>query len=636
MRMASLQNWQWSTIDGAISVEQRRQLNGKYRVFMDEDVLDALLLHAIGMKWAVHFKNCLTDFFYSRAWTTPAERLPKIDQDRRMYFLGSDSSVLGSVETRRRRLYEEDYLLTQLPEVEEEGTRGYGDDDEVSPTLTRKSPVETKQSLLHLLVSEALIAQHIRPGVPHAVIRSDFQWFGPSLPHETIFTVLEFFGVSEKWLEFFRKFLQAPTRFVQDGPDGQVQIRQRGVPMSHALSDVFGEIMLFVMDFAVNKATQSYLFRLHDDFWFWGNEQLCVRAWEAMTKFASTFGIDFNQEKTGSVIFSHGSVIQQESDSDFKGADEETPSRPTRLPKGKVKWGFLRLDAATTRFVIDQGMVDEHITELQRQLAHCTSIFSYIQAYNAYLARFFSNNFGKPCFGFGREHIDDMIDTFARIQGAVFPNGSVTDYLAKLARDRFDVKEIPDGIWYWPVQMGGLEPRNPMVSLYGRRENMRESPQDILAKHLAAEEAAYLADKASFEQKTSMELRTARKNSGIGDIGDKFMSKEEYMRYRESRSAYLGSAYAKLLSTPAEFEIQKTNEMASWLETLPSEARGPRGLSFGIQRSFESMKPYWRWILVVYGGQIVKKYGSVQMVDASQVPLGVISVMKSSKIRWQG
>ncbi|KAK5038140.1 hypothetical protein LTS07_001609 [Exophiala sideris] len=616
MRVASLENWQWSTTNGAISVQQRRQLNGKYRVFMDEDVLDALLLHAIGMKWAVHFKSCFTGFFGSFAWKTPGKNLPKIDQDRRVYFLGGDTGLAAR--------------------VEEEGTRAYGDEEDDASSSTRKSPVETKQSLLHLLITEALIARHLRPGVPHAVIRSDFKWFGPSLPHETIFTVLEFFGVSETWLEFFRKFLQAPTRFIQDGPEGQVQIRQRGVPMSHALSDVFGEVMLFVMDFAVNRSTQSYLYRLHDDFWFWGTKSLCTRGWEAMTKFASTFGIEFNQDKTGSVIFDQDSVTQPESDSDIENDDEKGLTYTTRLPKGEVRWGFLRLDAARTRFVIDQTMVDEHITELQRQLAHCTSIFSYIQAYNAYLARFFSNNFGKPSFAFGREHIDDMIDTFARIQRAMFPEGLVTDYLAKLARDRFDVRDVPDGVWYWPVQMGGLELRNPVVSLYGVRESMRKSALDILATDLAADEVLYLSKKAAFERKSSIELRTARKTAGIGNIGDEFMSKQEYMRYREARSAYLGRAYDLLLITPEEFEIKTTNEITSWLDTLPSRARESRSSSSGIHQSFKSMKPYWRWILAVYGGQIVKKYGSVQMVDASQVPLGVISVMKSSKIRWQG
>ncbi|OAP57909.1 hypothetical protein AYL99_08647 [Fonsecaea erecta] len=638
MRFTSLESWRWTTVSGAISIEQRRQLNGKYRVFMDEDVLDAILLHAIGMKWAVHFKSCLTGFFLSPAWRTAGVDMPKNDRDRRRYFLDEESALRNCVEERRKDRYEQDYFMSQLPSTESEGARGYDSDDDSTPG--RKSPVETKQGLLHLLITEALVSHHIRPGVPHAVIRSDFQWFGPSLPHGAIFAVLKFFGVDSGWLDFFQKFLQAPMRFVQDGPDGQYHVRQRGVPMSHALSDVFGEVILFVMDFAVNKATQTYLYRLHDDFWFWGTQDLCIRGWEAMNKFASIMGIEFNKEKTGSVVFDQGAVTRptdhQISDSKHEvGHDRGSPQK-AHLPKGDVRWGFLRLDAKSVRFVIDQGMVDEHIKELQLQLSHCTSIFSYIQAYNAYLARFFSNNFGKPSFAFGRGHLDDMIDTFAKIQKALFQGGSVTDYLSKLAQERFEVKDVPDGVWYWPVQMGGLELRNPLVPLYCMRETMLQTPQKILSKCLDLEEKSYLAAKSQFDSEMKNYGRKRSYPSGLPTFGDKFMSKEEYLRYREERSINLSNAYCHLLDIPAEFHVHATNEITAWLDKLPSAPRGQKLSSFGILKSFDSMNPYWKWMLAVYGSQIVEKYGSVQIVDAAQVPLGVVSVMKGGKVRWQG
>lgn len=636
MRYASLDTWNWSTVNGAITVHQRKQLNGKYRIFMEEEVLDAILLHGIGMKFAVHFKACLTQFFESFAWKTAARSIPKVDKDRREYFLGSDqgNDSLATVEGKRRDQYKQDYFLTQLPMTEAEGVRGYGDADGDVSRSKRKSPVETKQALLHLLITEATLAQDLRPGASHAVIRSDFQWFGPSLPHGTIFAVLKFFGVTSEWLGFFGKFLQAPMRFAQDGPDGQFQVRKKGVPMSHALSDVFGEAILFVMDYAVNHATQNYLYRLHDDFWFWGSEDLCNRGWQAMTKFATVMGVEFNQEKTGTVVFDQGLVLQQarESSTESDLDDDDYPSsKPRRgLPKGDVRWGFLRLDAQSRRFVIDQAMVDEHIQELQRQLSHCTSTLSYIQAYNAYLARFFSNNFGKPSYAFGREHIDNMIETFVRIEKAIFPASTVTAHLNKLVKEGFDVEDIPDGVWYWPVQMGGMDLRNPLVPLYCMRDNLRGSPQKILSKYLDCDEAEYVVAKDRFERR-----RHSTKNNRH-NFGDEFMSTEEFLRYREERSAFLGAAYDRLLEIPEEFAAFETNEITAFLDKLPPRSRGSRSSTSGICKPFHSMKPYWKWILAVYGSQIMEKYGSLQIVDAAQVPLGVVSVMKAGKIRWQG
>ncbi|KAL2420071.1 hypothetical protein ABEF95_000363 [Exophiala dermatitidis] len=641
IKYASLESWQWTTIDGSIPVQQRRQLNGKYRVFMDEDVLDALLLHVIGMKWAVHFKKCFTGCFRSTAWERPSRTIPKNDLFRREYFLGMNATSQETVAKTRRKQYEEDFLLTQLPVNEAEGVRGYGEEDDNTTAPGRKSPAEIKQTLLHLVVTEALVARHLHPDTPHAIVRSDFQWFGPSLPHSTIFAVLEFFGVSDDWRAFFRKFLQAPLRF-QDGPHGQSQVRQRGVPMSHALSDVFGEVVLFVMDFAVNKATQSYIYRLHDDFWLWGTEDVCLRGWQAMTAFASVMGIEFNSEKTGTVTWKGGADAMTGQSSkavstpELGKHDQSVCSDKLFLPKGAVRWGFLRLDAASVRFVIDQSMVDDHVEELKRQLSHCTSVFSWIQAYNAYMARFFSNNFGQPCNAFGREHVDSMIDTMARIQKTIFSVGSVTDYLAKQVEEKFGVTGIPDGVWYWPVRLGGLELRNPLVPLYSMRETMRRSPEEILKGGLEADENAYIAAKLKFEQDGRRGYANDRRSSVPIDFGDQFMSKEEYLRYREEHSIHLGTAYQKLLKIPQQYHMRQTQQLNSWLQDLDEIDTDSSSSTPTICKPWTSMDPYWKWILAVYGPRIMKKYGSVQIVNAAQVPMGMISVIRANKVRWQG
>jgi len=49
MKFRDIKNWQWDAGEDGLPVEPRRQLNGKYRIMMDEDVLDAIFLHYIGM-----------------------------------------------------------------------------------------------------------------------------------------------------------------------------------------------------------------------------------------------------------------------------------------------------------------------------------------------------------------------------------------------------------------------------------------------------------------------------------------------------------------------------------------------------------------------------------------------------------
>ena len=687
MRMISLNAWSWSTDSSkGVSLEMRKQLNGKYRVFMDEDVLDALLLHALGMSWAVEFKSVFTTFFDSFAWQRNSKRLPKLDRERREYYLGNDRDENDTVQSKRRSMYADDYFMAQLPIDVSEGARNYDgtdSDDDLDLETTRggKGPLETKHSLLHLLITESLLAMRLHGNF--TVVRSDFKWFGPSLPHISINAVLKFFGVSDFWLDFFKRFLEAPLRFVQDGPDAQVQIRSCGVPMSHALSDVFGESLMFIMDFAVNQHTSgSYLYRLHDDFWFWGKEEACCKAWTTMKDFASTMGIKFNEEKTGTVRLEEKKSLSKPKYLSGLGSDDKSDVSSSNsdsgvhdhasdeiLPKGEIRWGFLRLDAASSRFVVDQAMVDDHTKELQLQLSQCNSVFAYVQAYNAYLARFFSNNFGKPSYAFGRDHVDMMIDTFARVQKVMFPGGSVTDHLRKVIKERFGVKDLPDGFFYWPNHMGGLELRNPLVPLFAMRESLRRTPSRMLEKALDKDEAAYTTAMDKFEKINTghgMSKANWEMSRKIDQTGEKFMPMDEFLRHREERSPYLGAVYEQLLGIPDEMHVNNTPQIASWLEGLSGGATYPIGRSAfsssfkfrgrgsyacvnphtgrrgtnkatrGIQKRFESMQPYWKWILAVHGGEIVKRYGGVQIVDERRVPIGVVGVMRAGKVRWKG
>ena len=61
MKMADIKNWQWDAGEEGLPVEPRRQLNGKYRIMMDEDILDAIFLHYVGMTWNVGMKTILCD-----------------------------------------------------------------------------------------------------------------------------------------------------------------------------------------------------------------------------------------------------------------------------------------------------------------------------------------------------------------------------------------------------------------------------------------------------------------------------------------------------------------------------------------------------------------------------------------------
>lgn len=673
LRFVALDRWNWSP--EGVSVEMRRQLNGKYRVFMDEDLIDALLFHYVGLKWAVEFRNVFLQFFDSSAWKSNAKTIPKAWVDRRRYFTGQ-STRAGFVDSLRKNRYREDYFMSQLPESLQEGKRGYDDDDDDDDhaTTERKSAIETKHSLLHLLITESIIHNRIRG--QFTVIRSDFKWFGPSLPHGTLLAVLKFFGVSQDWLEFFKKFLECPLKFVQDGPKAEVRNRKRGIPISHSLSDVFGEVILFCMDYAVNQhADGAFLYRLHDDFWFWGEEKTCRKAWRAMTDFTAVTGLEFNEEKTGTARIgrminpqgqkqrqrheehedssSSDEDLEQEEDEDSE-SDAETFMDDTfdPLPRGDIRWGFLRLDPERGRFLIDQEQVDAHIEELRHQLSACKSIFAWVQAWNSYFSRFFANNFAKPSFAFGREHIDMAVNTLSRIEREVFAhaaskatgNNGVVDHLRRVIAERFDIHDLPDGFYYFPIEFGGLELHNPFVSLLAMRESITQTPQRIIENVYLEEEVNYEAAKKRWQEGdhgTTFRSSVAWKREDE-DAPEKFWPLDEYTAHLETTSNTLRAAYENLLRVPKEIQVGQSVDFSSG-HLLPAEKnkltlRGSRQRkqTDRIGSDWKQMSPYWKWVAEVYSASMVQKYGGLSAVDRALMPLGVVKVLRQGKVRWQG
>jgi hypothetical protein len=685
MRMTALETWTWG---GDVPIEQRRKISGSYNIFMHEDLLQAIFLHFIGVKWSVFFKEAFTAFSkFAGAWISLRKDITKLDKKRRDYFLGPTSKA-PSVQSKRQSLYKASYFVSQLldsmdqevviDEGDEEAnyaldkkrTRtmqtarkstggkaprmqmavqaarrsapsGYRlrgvetdleeddeEDEEEQEDMTSKpkNPMESKQALLHLLSTEILLNTRLHGEL--TCVRSEFDSWCPSLPHSTIYSVLTFLGVSEKWLSFFRKFLEAPLKFISDGDDAQPRIRRRGAPGSHTLSDVLGEVILFCMDFSVNQNTEGgQLYRMQDDFWFWSpDHHKCVKAWSTITRFAEIAGVTLNGEKSGTVRIMHQK-------------DAVNVNIDKSLPKGEIRWGFLRLNPASGRFEIDQTMVDSHIDELQRQLEDKTrSIFSWVQAWNTYAATFFATNFGKPANCFGQQHLDMMLATLERVQRKIFSKDgtdSVVEYLKATLQQRFGLTGIPDGYIFFPTELGGLELQNPFVGPLQIRDGVPSDPSRLLDDFVEAEAEAYRTAKVRFE-KDQVQRHSLDDPNFVPEDRDTFMSFEEFTRYREEfRYGYDGElcdVFTELLEQPSEESIEASADVMTGLNVMNKSGLTEKA---GITGNWWSMTPYWKWVVQMYGPEMMERFGGLNVVDNGLLPIGIISELQSGRVKWR-
>ncbi|ROV94857.1 hypothetical protein VPNG_09321 [Cytospora leucostoma] len=696
MRFSAIESWNWSP-DG-VPVEQRRKINGIFSIHMHEDLLQAIFLQYIGVKWSVFFRRAFTAVrdYKEAAWTPFDREIPDLEKRRLEYYLGP-LSTRRSLQKERQATYNRDYFVARLlrkagevidradGEVEADYSthqagiakkkKGLGkggalrhrkvtystrasvsnDDDDSSDEDDHQqgarflcadveeepplNPTQLKQRLLHLLSTEIAVNTRLHGGISafHAVFRD----WDTRLPHETITTVLGFFGVSSTWVEFFNRYLQAPLRFPEDSDTSQPpKVRRRGVPSSHTLSDVLGETVLFCLDLAVNQAASGQpLWRLGDDIWFWSaDHQTSVKAWTAVEQFASVTATSINNEKSGSVRISRD-----------QGSDTQAGEI---LPQGEIRWGFLVLSLETGRFEIDQTMVDSHIAELGQQLRDKKhSVFDFIQTWNTYAATFLSSNFGESANCFGRNHVDDMLATHRRIQQEIFsedsvgglgPASSILDYLKKVIEQRFGVTDVPDGFFYFPVDLGGLDLQSPFISLLQIRDSVLQSHDGLFEAMFEAEREAYDRFKALFDSGSTKVAQgnapdpSQKQNSRQGR-GD-FFSFEEFVRYREdihilsndSNPKDVAWVYAQLMAKPAQQRVIADRYSEVW--TSLSRLKPGNG---AITNQWLSMSPYWAWVTVMYGPEIVKLFGDLSMVDAGLLPMGMVGLFREKRVTWK-
>ncbi len=190
----------------------RQQLNGKYRIWMDEDVLQAIFVEYVGIQSCKYLSEHLKSFVRgdskgNNVWRWDAgAALTESDELRRRYYLGKKTSSDRGINNTRRDNYNNYFLLSQLPANPQSfgsGSGSYDDDGEdAGDDDSPDGQLSIKQRLLRTLATEVIVHRSLYREV--AVAQSDLQWYATGLPHTTIFAIMRFFGYPEKLIEFYR------------------------------------------------------------------------------------------------------------------------------------------------------------------------------------------------------------------------------------------------------------------------------------------------------------------------------------------------------------------------------------------------------------------------------------------------
>jgi hypothetical protein len=169
MQLASIESFAWP--QEGVQVEMRRHLSGKYRAYMDTEIITALLFQYIGMRWSLGFKTAFRDVVNSPAWKRDAREFNREERLQRSECFGeSKTDVAYSIEKQRRAEQDDLFFMTQLP-GELAALSPYDED----PVVTGPEVVNVQQTLLKIVNAEIYLNKALHGQC--TVIRTDLEWY---------------------------------------------------------------------------------------------------------------------------------------------------------------------------------------------------------------------------------------------------------------------------------------------------------------------------------------------------------------------------------------------------------------------------------------------------------------------------
>jgi len=232
-----------------------------------------------------------------------------------------------------------------------------------------------------------------------------------------------------------------------------------------------------------------------------------------------------------------------------------------------------------------------------------------------------------------------VLATLERVQRKVFSDddtGSVVEHLKGMIEQRFGITKIPDGYFYFPTELGGLELQNPFIGLLQIRDTVPSNPTLLLDDFEEAEAEAYRSAKTRFENGQAHRHALDDPNFEPEDK-DTFMSFEEFTRYREEfKYGYedeLCDVFMELLKQPNEESIQATADVMTGLNSM---SKNEATVQSGINGNWYGMDNYWKWVVQLYGPEVMERFGGLNIVDNGLLPIGMVSMFRSGRVKWRG
>jgi hypothetical protein len=659
INMKSVRHWNWSNAEQGLPVTARLNSEGKYRIFIDEDIIDMLFLHTLAIGWSAKLKEYLKDVI--TAWNVRTRNnMPSLEHlhKREYYLMGPRMAVQrkppqktictvchptpmpqpppmvglppppppgvyalpprktkskkntripitpyggSNIYDEQYRSYTRDFLFARLPNRE-------GCMPEVTPRT------ETQAQLLKQLAAEAKF-RHAIDGELHG-LALNFESFAASLPHQIILAALKFIGVSQQWLEVFTRFLQAPLNLgpLVRGTSDRVLNRTAGVPENHGMELFMGELVLSFFDFAVQQKTGGHLYRIGHQGYFIGKQDQVNDARSSILELSKIMGLD---------------------------------ALCTPLSAEPIGFLKMRVDEKSVDFTIQNGLVDEYAHRVKKQLGASTTVLNWIRVWNTTMGTYAAHLFGPLANVFGKDHLDAVTQAYNRMNEIIFGESSLTEHckflLVTHLGPKLSILSLSlEALIYLPTAYGGLGVKNPYITLNLARD-LEKDPNAEIQAYFDSEKVYYEDAKTAFGNKRQ-DVRERHIATLCNDDKEKiastfgpdgqntFWTFEEMTKHREQLCypiiplpyprvcgiPNILTVFNRMLDEPTD-QIEWTDQVSDKIRELSGRNRMKRWINLSGED---------RWVLQMYSEECFERYGSLEIWHGESVPMELLSLVR--------
>jgi Reverse transcriptase (RNA-dependent DNA polymerase) len=446
IQIIHLDEWQWPEHGVPVSARWQRT---RWRMYIDEDLSTTCLLEIIGQRWQSYFTTLFHDHQVDHA--IRLQRLIEldaptiiVDNERRLmergvapsltenYLLWSEFANFDSAPIGSSRIGDSNSILAKRAQT----LSSIRDIRNVSAYYMDQPGV--LDDALQLVTAEVQLASAAFPEHPFFVLKADLQNCYVSWSHESIIRLLRHFQLPARDLDFFRRYLAIPLRH-----GNEIVYSQSGLPMNRILSDLLAELLLRILDHAIQQHTRAMIIRVIDDMFVLATSpDDASQAWKSIQQYCAAFGVHLNQGKCGARAF-HATL-------------------PAELPQSAPCWLMLSL-AEDGHWQVDEDAYAAFQKLIERRIQASPAILEQVRIYNA-AAAYLQVSLGVR-HNLDEQHRRHVHNILLRFHYH-FMNGGIVSWLRHQLQQRFAVADsVPEAWFYWPITAGGLGLRHPVVPL---------------------------------------------------------------------------------------------------------------------------------------------------------------------------